>query len=125
MKQRYATLEALFEAIDRIVAEGRKAAEQHPIKVTDLKHGDKFVYYHSGAQTLVFGEVVLEVEDEEETECIKDALENGYVFTKCYSTVCPRGELGDTHITRIELLLSDELFNTARTNGWRNIVRCN
>jgi len=58
---------------------------------------------------LVFGEVLAGAEPERLRH---------YRFCRCYSVACPEGELGDVHVSAIGRLISREVFEEARTNGW-------
>ena len=59
---------------------------------------------------LIFGEVL---EGSEPGRC------QHYRFCRCFSVACPEGELGDVHVSGILSLISRELFEHARKNGWR------
>ena len=41
-----------------------------------------------------------------------------YRFTRSYSVVCPRGELGDRHLSTVSRKLTKVEFETARKAGW-------
>ena len=41
-----------------------------------------------------------------------------YRFTKSYSRVCPRGELGDIHLSTVGRKLTQDEFEKARKDGW-------
>lgn len=58
-------------------------------------------------------------EIEDDRRAIASTRENGYLFCKAFSVMCEDGELGDIHVSRIELLLTEEEFESARAGGWR------
>lgn len=53
----------------------------------------------------------------EENNPREPGLEN-YRLSKCYSAVCPYGEMGDIHVSTIEKLLTEEEFLAAQKRGW-------
>lgn len=119
MIKEYENAEKMFKDIEKMVAQGREAAKHHHIKVDQLRHGDHFAYvHHSGVP--IFGEVIESTEYEEDS-----ARENGFIFGRCYSELCPNGELGDTHVTHITHKVSKEDFERARANGWRHLLETN
>lgn len=82
-------------------------------------------------QPLIFGEFLnpltgLDREDfetdedfeESKTETLANAA-RGFLFSKCFSEWCPRGEMGDTHVTRVSLGIDRETFEMARASGWK------
>ncbi len=42
-----------------------------------------------------------------------------YRFTRGYSVACPRGELGDIHVSTVESRVTEKEFERARSLGWR------
>jgi hypothetical protein len=117
----FESLEEMFADIASRVEAGKKAAEDHPIKVKDLRHGECFAYHHPVHDIHIFGEVVEKTEYPEDDKIIESARENGFVFGRCYSVMCPEGELGDTHITYITHKISRSLFDRARANGFHHL----
>lgn len=110
--------EEMFADLEARVEAGREAAKIHHIKAADLPHGSYFVYGHFEVGELIFGEVIEVTEYPEDNESIAQGRENGYIFARCYSVLCPEGELGDTHITRISRVISKEEFEVAKEAGW-------
>lgn len=43
-----------------------------------------------------------------------------YRFCRCYSMMCPTGELGDVHVSTIERVLKPNEFEAAKQRTWRN-----
>jgi hypothetical protein len=120
----YENIEEMFADLERRLEEGRRSAKTHHIKVGDLRHGDYFAYRHP-VGVLVFGRVIEKTEYSEDDESIQEARENGFVFARCFSAMCPEGELGDTHVTRITHKVSKKLFDRAQVNGFRHLDQLN
>lgn len=72
-----------------------------------------------GGPLVIFGEVI-ESPYEEDRELYKEPHMKGYRLTRCFSVVCPEGELGDTHVSTMHSLLSKEQFEKARAAHWPN-----
>jgi hypothetical protein len=115
------SLEDMFADIAARVEAGKKAAENHPIKVKDLRHGDYFAYQHPVHNILIFGEVIEKTEYPEDDGSIATARANGFVYGRCYSVLCPEGELGDTHVTYITHKIDKAVFERARVNGFHHL----
>jgi hypothetical protein len=49
---------------------------------------------------------------------LRNARTRGYVFSRCYSVVEPRGELGDVHVSRM-IPIPQDVFELARSRGWQ------
>ncbi|MFW6106831.1 MAG: hypothetical protein ACOC8H_01585 [bacterium] len=100
------TVEVFDTAEDAWAAmeQARKAADARvrPWQA-DARPGDCFV--HSGEGLVIYGEVL---------ECYDDPRLKHYRFCRCYSAACPRGELGDVHVSVIERFISREEFEQAR-----------
>ena len=73
-----------------------------------IRPGDCFVMEAEDG-LLVFGEVL---EGSEPGEL------QHYRFCRCYSEACPEGELGDVHVSAIQCIISQRLFERAREKGW-------
>jgi hypothetical protein len=109
----------MFDAMRQDQEAADEKAKTHHMGVADLKHGDCFVSPEPMLGVVVFGEVI-EHDDKypEDNEHIRDARLRGYVYARCYSQMCPEGELGDKHITTIQAKISREDFDRAKANGW-------
>lgn len=70
-----------------------------------------------GEPLAIYGEVI-ESPYEEDRELYKEPHMAGYRLSRCFSSMCPEGELGDTHISTMIALLSREQFEKARAAGW-------
>lgn len=53
-----------------------------------------------------------------EVQMVVQMHSRGFRYSECYSTMCPEGELKDTHVNEILLTITREEFEAARTNGW-------
>jgi len=101
-----------FEDFLRIEEEAqRKAAEQIQSWQRDLKPGDLFYRRHPVGID-IFGEV-LQVTDGEELP--------DYRFVRAFSEACPKGELGEIHISVVTKVLTPDEFAAARERGWKLI----
>lgn len=97
------------EAMQRLT-EAMKAADARVLpRQAALKPGDLFIAESDG-DFLVFGKVL---------EGYKEKRLRHYRFCRCFSEVCPEGELGDVHVSTILRKLSREAFEQAREKGWR------
>lgn len=41
-----------------------------------------------------------------------------YRLCRCYSVACPKGEMGDVHVSVIDALITTEDFEEAKSRGW-------
>lgn len=96
-----------------------------------LTYGSHFVNFDIEDNIVIFGYVFTEDENvasekragasEDEAQStlasVRDAHERGYLFGRCYSTVEPRGELGDTHRANAWPIPAS-LFGAACEAGW-------
>ena len=114
-------------------AQARAEADSHIKEEQILKAGDFFLREAHGFNiygivldptALLLRERPLEALDEEERaeyEDTKASYEEPhmrfYRFTSCFSKVCPRGELGDTHLSTVRKITEAE-FLTAKKAGW-------
>ncbi len=100
-----------------------------------LKPGDFFVRAQS--DFIIYGEILdptpdpisEEGLDEEELEearaehAFELKLRNqphmaAYRFSRCFSRICPQGEMGDIHISTVVKVISKESFEKARRANW-------
>jgi len=51
-------------------------------------------------------------------EDYKEVGMEGFVFGKHYSIVCPMGESGDAHRSTFLAVITEEMFEAAKENGW-------
>jgi len=111
------SIEEMLEYLAQARQEGIEAAKGHHIQVSDLRHGDYFIRVHESG-VLIFGEVLEHTSYPEDSGAIKRSRCNGYVYGRCYSILCPEGELGDTHITNVQSKIPRDVFERAKANGW-------
>jgi hypothetical protein len=114
-------LDEFFEQIE----ESRQTADSHvePWQ-TELKPGDHFVrLINEGGIFAIYGEIIEPEFDEDEENFYLEPHMAHYRFSRCFSVMCPQGELGDTHVSTIGQKLSPTQFNLAREMGWPSDVR--
>jgi hypothetical protein len=114
----FKSVEDIFADIGVRVEQGRLDAANHHIRVDELQHGSYFMYEHPVYEMPFFGEVIETTEFPEDDVSIATARTNGFIFGRCYSWACIEGELGDTHVTRIERKLTREQFEAAKALNW-------
>jgi hypothetical protein len=110
------SIEEMFEA----VAQLNKDAAEMPVEPwqTDLKEGDCFlrVYYIGEGHPLnIYGEVIA-VDDPEDRELM--ASRPDLRMCRCYSQLCPEGELGTVFIVSMTTPLTRAEFDAARLGRW-------
>ena len=124
--------------IDDLFAEeaaNRQAADENVKPHQILNAGDHFLREAHGFK--IYGEVLdvrtsilagrdeAELDDDEREELDDEARVYAephmqfYRFTKSYSVICPRGELGDIHLSTVEKKITVEEFEAAKKRGWR------
>ncbi len=70
-----------------------------------IKPGDFFVRSEMGLT--IYGKVMPDSESD-----------GAYRFTRCFSEMCPEGELGDMHISTVTRILTKAEFLAAKKTGW-------
>lgn len=103
----FENLEDMFEALrrDQESADARVQPWQ-----AETRAGDYVVRLSAGIP--VYSEILPDPEN-------RPAELHNYRFTRSYSIACPRGELGDLHVSTIERKLSKREFLEAMGRGWR------
>jgi hypothetical protein len=119
----YDSFEDMMEAEQR----AREAADARvrPAQA-GMKPGQYFINFRYGLELPIFGEILditrLGV-DQEEQDYIDESYAQPHMKfyrpSKCYSVVCPEGEIGDVHLSEIDAIIDQELFAFYRENGWR------
>ena len=85
--------------------------------------GDHYVVRHPmpfGLTLEVFGRVMTQEEVDQQADdarVIRAGRENGWLYSWCYSTVEPLGEVGAWHLGRVEPITEQD-FEAARAAGW-------
>lgn len=126
-----------FDNIDDFFA-AEEAARQHADSTVqghqELAPGDFFVREHAGiriygeildaATQLLNGRAIVDLEDEEIDE-YDDTMDlyraphmRFYRFTRSFSQLCPKGELGDIHLSSVSRKITAEEFKAAKEAGW-------
>ena len=103
-----------FDDLDDMFEQMRKDQEAADCGVSPwqaaIKPGDYVA--RPGPGCFVYSDILPDPEPREE------GLRH-YRFTRSYSVFCPKGELGDIHVSTIERTLSAEKFQAIKANGWR------
>ena len=74
----------------------------------DIKKGDCLRYtFEHAADLTVYAEV------------LRARQGRPYIFVRGYSTVVPRGEMGDIHRSVAAEVITREVFEAARRHGWQ------
>ena len=116
------------DMLDSMIEDQSTADDQVQPWQAAIKVGDYCVRYYAG-EVAIFIEVLdaLQLEREagasdEEVEYLRQELADehmkNYRFGRCYSIMCPRGELGDTHISTISAVITKEAWEQAKANDW-------
>lgn len=119
----------------RHIAESRKQADAAAENwQKDIKTGDFFLRILD--ELVIYGEVIKpdlsefekipegEMSDEMrmEYEWEKNAYKLPHManmrFSRCFSQLCPEGEIGDTHVCNINAKITKEQFEKAKSLGW-------
>lgn len=127
--QGFDSYEDMQTALVQALAEANDRAKTHPVKIDQLEHGSKLVVFELDYGLTIYGMVSDTVDPEFAPSLTADEITSdeasiargrlrGFVNARCYSVVCPAGEVGDTHVTSICRLISDEASEAARARGW-------
>lgn len=132
MIRTYSNLEDLFEDLQRS-AEAVEAQGGIPVKVGDyvvrvVDPGDGHplpIYGHLTDPMDYWRDRAVETMDEEtrqeyeyERRSTEESVRRGYYFGTWYSVMCPDGEMGDAHVSTLNMVISREQFDAARAAGW-------
>jgi hypothetical protein len=101
------SLDDMFEHMGQDMREADARVEPWQ---TRLKPGGYFMRESQHGFT-IYGKIL----DEDEPRAKGLEL---YRFCRAYSVACPRGELGDIHVSTIEQLISRGQFEATRRSGW-------
>lgn len=88
-----------------------------------MKAGDHFVrLVDENGVLAIYGEFVTadtaDTDGDEDMDFYSQPHMKNFRFSRCFSILCPEGELGDTHVATIGKKLSPTQFNLAREMGW-------
>lgn len=101
--------EAMMDAINKAREEADKKVQPWQAVIMP---GDFFLQA-TPYGFLIFGQVL-----EGEGEFYKSEEGKNYRFCKCYSVAVPEGEMGDVHVSVINLVIKEKVFNKFRDKGW-------
>lgn len=110
------TVEEMFEAVAQLNAEAAEMPVEQWQK--DLKPGDCFLRVYNIGEPVplnIYGEVI-DVTDPEDAELMESRPD--LRMCKCYSQLCPEGELGTVFIVAMTQPLTREQFEAARLSRW-------
>ena len=119
---------------EEAAAQVEAAANVQPFQAA-LKPGDYIVRSQNGF--IIYGEILdptpalveeegldpealaeMRAEHDYEVQLRNQPHMAAYRFSKCFSQLCPQGELGDLHISTVTKVISKESFDEARNHGW-------
>lgn len=106
----FEAFDSLEEMLERIDQARRAADAQVRPWQAAIKPGDYF-RKDSGYGFPIYGHV----ENEEEPR--EPELQH-YRFCHCFSVACVEGEYGDVHVSTIDAVIRQDLFDEARQRGW-------
>lgn len=125
----YSSIDEMLDSMrkDQEAAEGRNAPWQYA-----LKPGDLFV--RSAGGVAIYCEVLdpaLPVDKGQHSQEDLDELKESaawynephmkaFRFCRAFSVYCPRGELGDVHVSTASAKITPEHFESAKARGWRS-----
>lgn len=119
-----------FDDVEDVMTHLRQERDQADSQVqpwqAELKPGDHFIRLIplEDGPVAVYGEVVEPDYDDEDGPNLYDQPHMKNVrFTRCFSMMCPGGELGDTHVATMGRKLSKVQFNLAAKMGWPSDAR--
>jgi len=98
------------EEAEQRLTEAMTAADARVIAWQAAVTPGDFFMAESGEGFAVFGQVL---------EGYKEKRLRHYRFCRCFSEVCPEGELGDVHVSTLVCVLTREAFERVREQGWR------
>jgi hypothetical protein len=121
--------DSVADMMDAIHSAREKADEQVRPSQAAAKVGDFFVKFFPPEQVIIFGEVLDPVESDRQAGADEDELNylrklyaephmKHFRFSRCFSVMCPEGELGDTHVSSILCVIPKEVFEKAREKNW-------
>lgn len=122
MIKTFGSAEELFDELARMEDEAVRVYSDSPEWKKSLKAGDYFVRVCPYEGLTIYGQCI-DSKYPEDQESIEEGRTRGYQFSRCYSVLCPEGELGDTHVSHMSAKLTKEQFEQARDAGWPNIAQ--
>ena len=116
-----------FDSVEEMFDEIHQAREAADARVKPwqaaIKLGDHFVRVEAlgGDLLTIYGEVI-ESPYPEDREVFAQPHMKHYRLTRCFSVACPEGEIGDVHVSSVQLLIDKETFELARLTGWPSLA---
>jgi hypothetical protein len=123
----YDSVEDMFEALQS----AKKAADAYVQEwQRTAKAGDCFLRYIHSPSIAIYGEIldpakpadgdttITDEELAEDAELYTHPHMQSIRFSRCFSTACPQGELGDVHLSTLTSFLTAAQFARARELGW-------
>lgn len=107
--QAFSTWEEMMDAIDR----GRREADRRvEPRQAAIQPGNFF------ARTTPYDFMIFGIVQECNDKFYKTEQGKNFRFCKCFSVACPEGELGDVHVSEIDMLITEETFLKYKEKGW-------
>ncbi len=121
-----------FNSLDEMLGYIRECSQQADMQVKPwqeaVKPGDYFVRFIEEGLT-IYGKILDPVQSEIDAGADEDEVNyqrelrdaphmKHYRFSKCYSDMCPEGELGDVHVATIAAIITEKVFNEVKERGW-------
>lgn len=107
------SLDDFFSAEEK----AREAADKRVLPFqAALTTGDKFVRYLRDYDIVVWSRVL--APDEEDREIYEQPHMAHYRQTESFSKSCPEGEIGDVHVSSVDLVVTHEQFEQGRKLDW-------
>ena len=111
-------IEDLAEFFSKIAEDRDEADTRVEPWQAEMKAGDHFVRIVDMDGPLAIFGVIEEVHYEEDRELYALPHMRYFRSSRCYSVMCPEGELGDTHVSAMMKKLSPTQFELAKEMGW-------
>lgn len=124
--------EDIIEYLEARNRQAAEAAQKVPPAIRDIQDGQYAVSVRPDYGFIIFIAVEgnnVELGDDadeeaiEEAEISRDSRERGFVFGRHYSVACIDGELGSTHVTRMNAVIPKEVFEQCKALKWGPEVR--
>jgi hypothetical protein len=111
------TPEEMFEALQKQREQAKALADNLGSFLEKFREpGTCFIQPHPNG-VWIYGRVERS-EYEEDWAVEESCFQDGYIYCRAASEMCPRGELGTIHVSRIACVISPELYKRAKQKGW-------
>jgi hypothetical protein len=108
-------LDTFFESLAE--NQQRADAQVEPWQ-SEMKDGDHFVHIVDMDGPVAIYGVIEDSKYEEDLELYNEPHMKNYRMCRCWSILCPEGELGSIHVATIQKKLSPSQFNLASQSDW-------